>query len=351
MNSRCLYQISLLKVMFVVLFIISVSALDSRPVSAYCAPIPNGLVSWWRAENNANDAAGHNNGILQNGVTFTKGEVGQGFSFNHRDAFVKLPDNLFPFPMTGISRAAFSFELWFKTNTGGVILGQQDSRPFTPPRNYVPAIYVGTDGKLYVETFWWAVAAPMVSVSRVNDGIFHHLGVLYGAGIESVYLDGSLLGSIAFGQVAYSPSGYKYQLGTGYSADWPAAINGWYDFQGVIDEISLYNRALTPAEIRTIYQAGVEGKCLSPVHIRGRVTDSKGVPMVGVIVTCAGGSAVTNSYGEYILSGIFPGTYNVIPHVTGYDFEPDSSTVLVRMSDVDNIDFVAFKASLIGGHT
>src|SRR5207302_11014825 len=55
----------------------------SKTVKAYfiSTPIPAGVVSWWRAENNASDAIGNNNGALVNGVTFTTGEVGQGFIF------------------------------------------------------------------------------------------------------------------------------------------------------------------------------------------------------------------------------------------------------------------------------
>ena len=43
---------------------------------------PPGLVSWWRGEGNASDSAGTNNGILQGGVAFVAGEVGQAFSFD-----------------------------------------------------------------------------------------------------------------------------------------------------------------------------------------------------------------------------------------------------------------------------
>ena len=48
-------------------------------------------------------------------------------------------------------------------------------------------------------------------------------------------------------QTSYSAS-YKYQLGTGGTNGWPegsAANGGWFNFNGLIDEPSLYNRALT----------------------------------------------------------------------------------------------------------
>jgi hypothetical protein len=34
-----------------------------------------------------------------------------------------------------------------------------------------------------------------------------------------------------------------------------------YNFNGLIDEVSFYNRALTPEEIRGLYLSGAAGKC------------------------------------------------------------------------------------------
>ena len=42
---------------------------------------PLGPIAWWKAEDNALDSAGTNNGTLVGGVVFTNGEVGQAFVF------------------------------------------------------------------------------------------------------------------------------------------------------------------------------------------------------------------------------------------------------------------------------
>src|SRR5262249_31493972 len=57
-----------------------------------CVPPASGLVSWWKGEGNANDAADGNSGTLYGGVTFANGEVGQSFSFNGSTAHVRVPD-------------------------------------------------------------------------------------------------------------------------------------------------------------------------------------------------------------------------------------------------------------------
>ncbi|HLX68957.1 MAG TPA: hypothetical protein VKV04_04940, partial [Verrucomicrobiae bacterium] len=45
--------------------------------SPSCTPPPSGLVGWWRAEGNALDSIGGNNGVITGAVSFASGEVGQ----------------------------------------------------------------------------------------------------------------------------------------------------------------------------------------------------------------------------------------------------------------------------------
>src|ERR1035441_4272208 len=56
-----------------------------------CATAPSGLVSWWRGEGAASDSADSNNGIVEGGVAFAAGEVGQAFKFNGTNADVRVP--------------------------------------------------------------------------------------------------------------------------------------------------------------------------------------------------------------------------------------------------------------------
>ena len=224
------------------------------------------MVDWYTADGNANDFVGDNNGVLQNGATFAPGEVGLAFSLNGTNQFVSLPANFIPYPTTvSASATPISVDAWFLTNTGGVILGQQGgASPPAVPAGAIPAIYVGTDGHLYVELFWKGMLAPISSAGKVNDGVFHHVAVTYNGTTEAVYLDGALIGSTAFTQIGYASS-YQYQIGTGYtSASWPATNGGYFYFQGLIDEVEFFNRALSQAEIQAIVNAGKSGKCKVP---------------------------------------------------------------------------------------
>ncbi len=232
--------------------------------SQSCLTPPPGLVHWWRGEGNAFDTISVQDGVLIDGVQFGPGKVGTGFVISGSgDDYIALPQNLFPVPASGTGNTPFSFELWFQTTVGGVILGQQDLPPFNSTLGgYVPAIYVGTNGLLYVEMFW-ATAPQLISPRVVNDGQFHHVVVTYDGALEALYLDGALIGSTPLVQEGYSPL-YYYQLGTGYTGGWDATPEDWFPFAGTIDEPSLYNGALSAGEVAALFAAGSAGKCAPP---------------------------------------------------------------------------------------
>ncbi len=230
-------------------------------ISSSPTQVPTGLISWWQAEDDANDAIGTNHGTSQGNAGFASGHVGQAFQFDGSDGYIALPDNLFPFPTTGnTSSTPFSFEIWFATTDSGVILGQQGlTGPYTDTAGSVPAIYVGLDGKLRAELFWGGSESPISSDKKVNTGNFHHLAVVYDGSNETIYLDGAVIGSGVRSQTAYADS-YTYQFGTGVGGNRSAIFNGWSNFNGRIDEPSLYDRALTAGEIQAIFVAGNAGK-------------------------------------------------------------------------------------------
>jgi hypothetical protein len=253
------------------------------------------LIDWWPGDGFALDVVGTNHGVLQNGASYGPGEVGQAFSFTAAGAYVSLPTNFFPYPTTGTSTQSFTFEVWFNTSSGGVILGQQNCPAHSSATGCVPGLYVGTDGKLRAEMFWSGAISPLTSTSTVTSGVFHHAAVTYDGSSEVLYLDGAAVASTSnFTQTAYA-STYYYQFGTGTGSGMPGMPAGWYQFNGLIDEPSLYSRALTPQEVFSIYQAGSAGKCFTnnpaPVFVQEPVSQSVGVAQAFTLTGAAMGSS------------------------------------------------------------
>src|SRR5687767_6114467 len=78
-----------------------------------CAPLADGLISWYKAEGNADDTQGTHNGTLRNGVAFSSGVGGQAFSFDGVNDQVDL-GNWF-------NLQTFTFELWVNVGASQVM--------------------------------------------------------------------------------------------------------------------------------------------------------------------------------------------------------------------------------------
>ena len=226
-----------------------------------CQPAPAGLVSWWQADSNAQDITGLNNGSLVGGASFTNGEVGTGFSFNGAGQFVEIPDS----PSLRFSNE-LTVELWYKDTgtTAGHYYGLLAKRgPYPSGCNYGIDMLTGPSGVLQVYIQDPNYGGYLASDSPVpTPGTFHHVAATYRqAAAEQVelrtYIDGQLVQTgMVSGNLARTLNNAPVTIG----ADDP---NETY-FVGIIDEPTIYSRALSATEIQTIYNAGAAGKCVLP---------------------------------------------------------------------------------------
>jgi hypothetical protein len=238
-----------------------------------CVDPVDGLTNWWDGDNvsgtTAEDIKGASDGTMSD-VTLVPGKVGNAFSFKGNDfinnarqdrtgSFVRFPQNFFPYPTTQRGNNPFTIELWFKTTADGVIFGQQTAKPWDGHNGWVPGIAVGTDGDLMVETFWNGTRV-IYSNRSVKDGQWHHMAAVYNGTDNKMFIDGANVGNISMDQDPYSQI-YNYQLGTGATAGRKGGVGGWHSFKGEIDEVSIYDKALSTDEVGAIFQAGEFGKC------------------------------------------------------------------------------------------
>jgi hypothetical protein len=156
--------------------------------------------------------------------------------------YVSLPNQLVGFWQ------AETIEAWFQTTSDGVIFGAQSTDPSQSNGGGVPALYVGTDGKLYGAFLF---DNPIGSSGQVNDGSWHHAALVIDSTAQSLtlYLDDKLVGS------TNSPPSYFSlpfnQIGTGMSgvSGVPFVPNGWFGFQGQIDDVRIWSVARTASEL------------------------------------------------------------------------------------------------------
>ncbi len=193
-------------------------------------------------------------------------KVGLGFQFTESpDSYVALPDS----PAFQPTNNELTIEAWIKPdfsvlNGDDTILIKRDGCAGTFP--YIFAINKGDvwwGGQVGNVAFTMLGVTPYPGFSSTNrvpdDGQFHHVAATFDGKAASnnclIYLDGQIAG------VGTSPGAIPLAS----SAPVIGADLGCGTYsKAAIDEVSFYNRALSPGEIAAIYAAGAAGKCLGP---------------------------------------------------------------------------------------
>jgi uncharacterized repeat protein (TIGR01451 family) len=198
-----------------------------------------GLQDGYHAQNNAQDSGpGGNNGTISSGISYAPGVVGQAFSFNGQASYIDLgtgPDI--------VGTGAFAVAAWVKTTaSNGVILNQRD------PNNFNGEYGLSVSGG---QVNWYTYGNYQYgfnfnSNASVNDGNWHLIiAVRLANGTGQIYIDGKLDNSQAAAPVPLG-SGFHVYIGEDVR-------DGVNNFVGQIDEVQIYNTALTPAQIGMLY--------------------------------------------------------------------------------------------------
>jgi hypothetical protein len=214
------------------------------------APLPAGLISWWRAEGNGLDSAGTNHGTLTNGATFAAGKVGQTFALDGVDDYVQAPDS------TSLRPASVSIEAWvkfFATNGIRIVLG----KPLGSNTTFDSYGLALQDGAVLAAICDNTGFGPFLTgPANTVTGQWYHLAYTFDDSSKQqiLYVNGS---PVASGTANKTISYDSHPVLLGVDVE-----NGVLNFfhNGLIDEASLYNRALTRDEVVTIFNAGPLGK-------------------------------------------------------------------------------------------
>jgi hypothetical protein len=212
-----------------------------RPLpTTSCAPPPDGMLSWWRGEDGA-DFVGPNHGELLGGTSNEPGKVGLALSFDGIDDFVDATDSGLP-----LGAAARTLELWVKPALNARV-------PFIYG-DFVEydAFYAIVMGLNACIGQWGGTPTEPCGKTDVTDGEWHHLALTYDGAIARLYVDG-LLEAMQKKVYSTTSTGRAYIGSTVASEEY---------FPGLVDEVTVYGRALKPSEIRSIYASDSSGKCI-----------------------------------------------------------------------------------------
>ena len=233
--------------------------------AATCTPPVSGLVGWWPGDSNANDIASSNNGVLQPGaMAGAPGLVGLAFSFDGTNGYVQIPD------APALRPTNLTIEGWVRFNSldsagsGGSPAGEQY---LVFRQNSNSGNFEGFDlGKVRVgasDYFRFQVSSAagqsvlILSTTVVSVGVWYHVAAVRTPTAIQLFINGQMENQAAVG-FAQDYGAFPLYFGTSGQSYWD------HKFSGSLDEIALYNRALSASEIAAIYNAGSAGKCRTP---------------------------------------------------------------------------------------
>jgi predicted Ser/Thr protein kinase len=220
------------------------AAEGARPPDG-CLPPPPGIIAWWTGDGVSESLVFPGRGWAEGAWGFAKGMVGQAFAIQN---FPSRPGGLFSEPAPQLQNLeAVTVEGWALIEAGPfhridrfLTLGMETlvirhDGYETPGTLH---FYMSIDGKL--QHLW--------SQRLMKAGMFNHVAGSYDGATMKLYLNGVLLKSTSVkGKIDVAAN---VVLGGGNET-----------IAGLLDEFTLYNRALSEQEIRAIFQAGAAGKC------------------------------------------------------------------------------------------
>jgi hypothetical protein len=226
-----------------------------------CVTPPANMVSWWPGDGHANDIQGTHHGTLLNGATYAAGKVGKAFSFDGADAVDQVADD----PAWDFPGNDFTIDTWVKFNavTGTDVFVAHDDGPGGNNK----WIFWLNAGSLQFHRNNPGSTIPSVSSDATftpTVGRWYHVALTRSGSTWRFFVDGVQNGNDQSDSDPVPDASAPLTLG---KAEAIPSLNG------LLDEVEIFNRGLSPGEIAAIADAGNAGKCKPPPNEPPVATD------------------------------------------------------------------------------
>ncbi len=217
-----------------------------------------GLVSWWRFEGNADDEIGESDGTLMNGVNCNvQGKYGKACKFDAIDDYVNMGNDSSLHPIT------FTLSAWIYYLGGGwkMVIGNEqfisagDYRGFWLDIAGENSLPLGNDDHLYFlvggEEFGEREGenrtyTKLYSTGKVPLNSWTYVVATFDGKNASLYINGIMNNTIQGVNISYTNHINNLSIGMG-------GDTGIHFFNGTIDEVMIFNRALSADEVKKIH--------------------------------------------------------------------------------------------------
>jgi len=212
----------------------------AKQQSVSCASPPSGLVSYWTFDNNnAWDPIGGNNGTLNGGVTTgATGQVKNAYDFDGTDDYVETNTDVMP-----SSDQPFSISVWINTDV-------TDSSYHTPVSDTISdagvALELTNNNNFRAKIKYSSSNALLETTITPTTGEWYHILLMYDGTDSALYINGT--------QEATATS-HGYDKSTNPFSIGYLTNNNDNEWDGRLDNVQIYDRALTENEVHQLYDA------------------------------------------------------------------------------------------------
>lgn len=253
------YLFMLLITLFALVVPVSFFAKRSRAQVVQGDPgvCPGSLVSYWQGDGTGEDSVGPNNGqFVQQTASYATGVANNAFNFDggyFKSDSVNLP--------TGNSPRTLEF--WVKSPNMALSNSFLAGWGISNGINYrMSSLFLGWSQVPSRQFAFWGFGADVIGNTILTDNEWHHLAFTYD-GTDGQNL--KLYHNGVLESAAYRPHG-EFLLNTPTDTDFIMAFNSYLEafgggqrFQGLIDEVAVFNQVLSESELYQHYQNGLVG--------------------------------------------------------------------------------------------
>jgi hypothetical protein len=213
----------------------------------------DGLVAYYPFNGNANDESGNGNNGTVNGATLTADRSGisnSAFSFNGSNNFIEGTFTNFPLnsmtrsvtgwvKLNGINGTIKEFIISWGTGSGNGLWDNNGYGVYIEENLNAAGIWLDWGGS-HIHNFNFTPNTYYFLSSTINDSL-----------IAKFYINGELIGIHDVSGINTLANGNAFNIGKSTHQD---TFGGWTGYiNGTLDDIAIYNRALTQEEITALY--------------------------------------------------------------------------------------------------
>jgi Concanavalin A-like lectin/glucanases superfamily/Secretion system C-terminal sorting domain len=214
-----------------------------------------GLLSWWGMEN-VTDATTNGNTLTAYNMTLTTdrfGTANAAYSFNGTSSYLTRTSIGHTFTQAG----SFSVSIWIKKATAAS--GVAIMSGTTTSLNFIWLVQCDATKAIFgtnkQQSAWFWTNA---TTNYVLNEWEHYVGV-YTANTMTFYRNGVLQGTTTNTHTNVSQAVLPIWIGRGVSGNY---------FNGSLDDVGIWNRALTPNEIAVLYQSTLSVDAFSAANVK-----------------------------------------------------------------------------------